>query len=218
MTQVADIQVLFRQLKDSFERGEYTKASQWLKSLRVALVSTGLLLSSREIPQEMTLLIRDSLELGAYLALYEHNMDHFQSIMLQLRAYYTPQLPQSQRQNALLGLDLLRCLVMHHSVEFHTLIETLPVETILHDPYIKHALVLEQYLMEGSFHKAKEACMTSLGPEYAYFMSCMLFSLRAELADCMERAYDCLEASAAMRLLFCSSEAELGQLIQEVCH
>lgn len=62
-------------------------------------------------------------------------------------------MPDSDYKNELLGLNLLFLLSQNRVAEFHTELELLPPELIQSDPYIRHPLALEQYLMEGSYNK-----------------------------------------------------------------
>lgn len=62
-------------------------------------------------------------------------------------------LPESAFMYQLLGLNLLFLLSQNRVAEFHTELERLSVDVIRADPYVKHPLALEQYLMEGSYNK-----------------------------------------------------------------
>ena len=86
-------------------------------------------------------------------------------------------MPESPRMYPLLGLHLLRCLVQHEMSEFYVLLERLPYGALL-NPYIKGTLVLEQFLTEGNFLNAWQACTNAPGDEYKYFMRLMMTSLR----------------------------------------
>lgn len=62
-------------------------------------------------------------------------------------------LPESAFMYQLLGLNLLFLLSQNRVAEFHTELERLSVDVIRVDPYVRHPLALEQYLMEGSYNK-----------------------------------------------------------------
>ena len=85
---------------------------------------------------------------------------------------------ESPRMYPLIGLHLLRFLVQHQLSDFHVLLERLSYSAINHNPYIKGPLVLEQFLMEGNFLKAWQACSNAPGDEYKFFMLLMMTSLR----------------------------------------
>lgn len=60
---------------------------------------------------------------------------------------------ESANKYQLLGLNLLFLLSQNRVSEFHTELELLPQEIIQSNEFIRHPLVLEQYLMEGSYYK-----------------------------------------------------------------
>lgn len=64
-------------------------------------------------------------------------------------------LPESSFKCELLGLNLLCLLSQNRVAEFHTELELFayPDVHILENVYIKHAVSLEQYLMEGRYNK-----------------------------------------------------------------
>ncbi len=65
------------------------------------------------------------------------------------------ELPESAFKCELLGLNLLCLLSQNRVAEFHTELELFahPDVHILENVYIKHAVALEQYLMEGRYNK-----------------------------------------------------------------
>ena len=56
----------------------------------------------------------------------------------------------------MLGLNLMRLLVANRTAEFHTELELLSPEA-LGSAHVKHAVGLEQYIMEGAYNKVR-AC------------------------------------------------------------
>ncbi|KOB77402.1 putative 26S proteasome non-ATPase regulatory subunit 8, partial [Operophtera brumata] len=98
--------------------------------------------------------------------------------------------------------------------DFHTELERLPVDAIRADPYVKHPLALEQYLMEGSYNKIFLAKGNVPAESYTLFMDTLLDTVRGEIAACIEKAYLCISyAEAARRLNLASQQAvlEYGQ-------
>ena len=67
---------------------------------------------------------------------------------------YRSELPESPYKYQLLGLNLLYLLSTNRVAEFHTELELLPTSQ-LDNPYIRHPVSLEQYLMEGTYNKVK---------------------------------------------------------------
>lgn len=82
-------------------------------------------------------------------------MDYIYSQIFIIFLYPTfrDHLPESAFMYQLLGLNLLFLLSQNRVAEFHTELERLSVDVIRADPYIRHPLALEQYLMEGSYNK-----------------------------------------------------------------
>jgi 26S proteasome regulatory subunit N12 len=212
-------------LREQFSSSQYEKAADVMAKVRTYLITKGILFSDNPLPTEALVLVRDILEMGAYIALFQKDIEGFAKCISYLKAGYygmikgaeytnSIPIPQSERMYPLIGLELLRYLVQHKLVEFHTLLEYLSPEVLMNNPYIRGSIVLEQCMMEGSFQKALEACTNDnlLGPEYQYFMECMIGSLRDELADCFEMAYVSLGKMEAMKLLFCKQEKDLLDL------
>lgn len=170
------------------------------------------------MPSESLVLIREVLEIGAYISLFKKDMNGFINNMSHLKVYYhdiKSISDPSSRMYQLIGLELLRCLVQHQLSEFHTLLEYLPHDALLTNSYVRASIVLEQCMMEGSFQKALEACTKIPGPEYQYLVECMIDSLRDELADCFEVAYTALPWKAAIKLLFCKKEQDLNEFVKK---
>ena len=211
-------------LKEQFDAKQYALAAESVSKIRVYLITNGVLFSNESLTTNDISMIQDVLEIGAYISLFQRNMTEFVKYMNHLKTYYydimrglpkDATITQSPRMYPLIGLDLLRCLVQHRLTEFHTLLECLPSYVLLSNVYIKGSIVLELCMIEGSFQKALKSCADIPGPEYQYFMECMIDSLRDELADCFEVAYNIVPKAAAMNLLFCRNEQDLMNFIQK---
>ena len=123
-------------------------------------------------------------------------------------------MPKSERQNLILGLNLLFLLSQNRMAEFHTELELIPIE--MHSNlFVKHPVMLEQYLMEGSYNKVIAAQHSPPADSYQYFMSILIVTVRDEIADCCERAYQTLSLAEAQSMLMCDSEAELMEFVGE---
>lgn len=88
----------------------------------------------------------------------KHNISHDNIVEF---FAFRDHLPESAFMYQLLGLNLLFLLSQNRVAEFHTELERLPVDAIRADPYVKHPLALEQYLMEGSYNKIFLAKVTN---------------------------------------------------------
>lgn len=139
----------------------------------------------------------------------------------------------------LLGLNLLLLLSLNRVAEFHTELELLPGEKIQSDPYIRHPVELEQYIMEGSYNKiylAKVIYMIQLSinyiifanifililqknvpaKSYHFFMDILLSNLKHEITSCLEKAYGNVSTMKAAKRLNVTSELSVCYLDAEV--
>lgn len=135
----------------------------------------------------------------------------------QLQPYYADcrsMLPPSPQENIVTGLNLVRLLVQNRIAEFHTQLELIS-PAMLTDKHVKHAVDLEQHLMEGSYNKILKAQGELPSPDYAHFMSMLTATVRDEIASCLEKAYASLSTSAAAKLLGIGSHAEMMTYAEE---
>ena len=102
-------------------------------------------------------LARDYLELGVLATAHQKDLASFEVYFSQLQVYYsdigTDELPESPQFLMLLGLNLIRLLVCSRIAEFHSEMEKIPFEAHRGNVYIRFAVELERYLMEGSYNK-----------------------------------------------------------------
>jgi 26S proteasome regulatory subunit N12 len=106
-----------------------------------------------------------------------------------------------------LGLNLLRLLAQSRIAEFHIELESIPIE--LHsNMYIKHAIDLELYLMEGSYKKLLEARQNVPADEYVVFMDMLSETVREEISDSAKYAYNHLRVEDAQKLLMLKDKNE----------
>uniref|UniRef100_A0A6G1SLW0 26S proteasome non-ATPase regulatory subunit 8 n=1 Tax=Aceria tosichella TaxID=561515 RepID=A0A6G1SLW0_9ACAR len=153
---------------------------------------------------------RDVLEIGSFFSIETQRVDSFERYFSQLKVYYfdykdVPGLPESPNKYQLIGLNLLRLLSQNRLAEFHTEIELLPLDVIQRNPFINHPILLEQYLMEGSFNKIFLAKSKNPSPHYTFFIEVLLSTIRVEMASCLESAFDTIAVVDAVRLLFLSN-------------
>jgi len=104
--------------------------------------------------------------------------------------------------------------VQNRIAEFHTELELLPPEA-LRSSGISHVVQLEQWLMEGAYNKVLEARPQLPDPAYSYFMEKLLSTVREEIAECSERAYNSLSVADAKKLMLFASDKETIEYAQE---
>lgn len=109
----------------------------------------------------------------------------------------------------LIGLNLLRLLSQSKIAEFHTEIETLDIDVILTNIYIKHPVQVEQCLMEGSYNKIWLSKANVPAEEYLFFMDVLVHTIQKEIAGCCESAYESIPVSDAATLLYFKSNEEV---------
>lgn len=88
-------------------------------------------------------------------------------------------------------------------------VELLPPDVIQSNAFIKHPVLLEQYLMEGSYNKVFLAKHQIPSPYYTFFIDVLLNTIRVEIASCLETAFESVKLVDAARLLFLNNVDEL---------
>ncbi|KAL7270125.1 regulatory particle non-ATPase [Rhizina undulata] len=204
-----ELQTLYAQLVNSITSRDLTTASSHLTSLKLALLSRNALIPSPSTPAPTLLLARDILELGALTSIHLTDDAAFSRYYSQLQPFYEdPALSQapSTNKSKIIGLHLLLLLSKNDIADFHTLLENL--EGAEEDPFIKYPIMLERWLMEGSYDKVWNATKSEQVPseEYALFSQVLVGTIRNEIATCSEKAYSSLPISNAKNLLFLDSD------------
>ncbi|XP_023942549.1 26S proteasome non-ATPase regulatory subunit 8 [Bicyclus anynana] len=207
MASVKDVATLYQNLKTEWAKKprKLEKCGELLNKIKIALTQLTFLPSNNTAANQKELILaRDVLEIGAQWAVATKDMKAFERYMSQLKCYYfdyKDHLPESAFMYQLLGLNLLFLLSQNRVAEFHTELERLSVDVIRVDPYVKHPLALEQYLMEGSYNKIFLAKDNVPAESYTLFMDTLLETVRGEIAACIEKAYFCISCNEAARRL-----------------
>ena len=89
-------------------------------------------------------------------------------------------LPPSKQEFPLRGLNLIRLLTQNRIADFHTTLESLPLpaDEINLNPYIRHPVNLERWLMEGSYSKVWNAREEAPAEEYKFFVDSLMGTIR----------------------------------------
>ncbi|CAG8782858.1 11570_t:CDS:2 [Racocetra persica] len=185
---------LYGTLKAEFTSAspDLNKCGSYLAKLKIALSEMQLLLPGEVTNADELLIAREILEIGAYWSVHVKDIPSFERYIAQLNTYYTDYsslLKPSEQMYPLTGLNLLRLLSQNRIAEFHTALENIEPEQLLENPFIKHPVHLEQYLMEGSYKKVWNSREQVPAPEN-------------EIASCSEKAYSSLPLVDAATLLF----------------
>jgi 26S proteasome regulatory subunit N12 len=157
-----------------------------------------------------------------------------------LRSYSTI-LPPSEREFPIRGLNLIRLLIQNRIADFHTTLESLPLpaDELVANPFIRHPVNLERWLMEGSYSKVWNAREEAPAEEYKFFVDSLMGTIRYvvwlhpsagpilltvewslcdrnEIASCEEAAYESLPIKDAATLLFFKSLSEVLDFAKQV--
>jgi len=89
-------------------------------------------------------------------------------------------LPPSKREYPIRGLNLIRLLTQNRIADFHTTLESLPLpaDEINDNPFIRHPVNLERWLMEGSYSKVWNAREEAPAEEYKFFVDSLMGTIR----------------------------------------
>lgn len=187
------------------------KIGQMLDKLKIALTEITFLPASEAEADSAAglrkdlLIGRDVLEIGALFSVLQKDLPAFERYLLQLKCYYfdyEKELPESAYKYQILGLNLIRLLSQNRLAEFHTELELLPPDQIQQNIFISHPVSLEQWLMEGRYNKVFLSKGNVPADSYTFFIDLLLDTIRAEIASCIEAAYEQISLQEAARILF----------------
>ena len=184
---------VYKRLEAAWESKNLTEVAQLLSEMKILLLNLSFLPTGRESDVEVKELVlaRNTLEIGAFWSIETKDIPSFQRYVAQVKGYYFDygtRLPDSAYKYHILGLNLLSLLAQNRLAEFHTEMELLSIEEHK-NIYIKHPISLEQFLMEGSFHKVFLSKGNVPAQNYNYFIDILIDTIREEIASCVEKAY-----------------------------
>ncbi|KAI8584560.1 hypothetical protein K450DRAFT_216909 [Umbelopsis ramanniana AG] len=195
------------------------KCAQMLTQLKIGLTEIGAYVpQGSQVDPQALVLARDILEMGAYYSVRVKDIDAFVRYISQLSTFYydyASVLPPSEQMYPLTGLNLLRLLSQNRLSEFHTALEVIDPEQLHNNSYIKHAVDLEQFLMEGSYNKVWGSRSKVKGEEFLFFYNILIDTIRHEIANCSEKAYEALPVQDAATLLFMKNMEDVLNFAQE---
>lgn len=217
-SQLAEVSAAYQQLEATWTKRDLEEVGKSLSRMKVLLLGLSFLPSDgTSLDQRELVLARNTLEIGALWSIEQHDIPSFHRYMAQLKCYYFDYgalLPDSAYKYQILGLNLLCLLAENRLAEFHTELERLPVEE-LKNVYIKHPISLEQFLMEGSFHKVLLLTGNVPAQNYTFFVDILIGTIRKEIASCIEKAYTRISAQEAAKVLMVESSAQLEEYVRE---
>ncbi|KAI7869431.1 cornichon protein-domain-containing protein [Spinellus fusiger] len=194
------------------------KCNQLLTQSKMAMAELGVFTPRPDTDPATLLAARELLETGAYYSVRVKDITSFERYISQLGSYYydlVSVLPPSSQMHPLMGLNLLRLLSQNRLSEFHTALEAIDPEQLQSNTFIKQAVDLEQFLMEGSYNKVWSTRSTVQGEEFMFFYDILINTIRNEIAGCSEKAYESLPIQDAGTLLFLKNTEELLNFANE---
>lgn len=209
---------LYEKLKNEWGRKppNVDKTVELLSALKNLFADGGFYPSDSNEDARGLHIARDTLEIAAQCAIAKADIPAFERALAQLKPYYFDlenRIPESPYRYLLLGLNLLCLLSQNRLAEFHTELELLPPKDIQNNPYLKHPVSLEQYLMEGSYNKVFLAKGNVPSPYFTFFMDILLNTIRDEIAYCMEKSYRKISLKEAARILYLNKPDELNEIV-----
>merc|ERR1711879_824988 len=86
---------------------------------------------------------------------------------------------------------------------------------LLNNIYIRHPVSIEQYLMEGSYNKIFLSKANLPSERCKFFIEVLSNTIRDEIAECMEKSYQCISLQEAASILFFEDKAQVKQYAQQ---
>jgi len=198
---------VFEELKAQFAQPQpnLEKCKDLMAKLKLAMTKFSFpgAVTDSEQEKKQLLLAREILEHGVLLSVKLKDISSFERFVAQVKAYYfdyATKLPASSRQYMIIGLNLIHLLAQNKLDEFHTELELIPLEKH-QDIYVKHPIQLEQYMMEGAYNKVLKAKDNVPHESYSFFMEMLMGTVRNEIADCLQKAYNVISVKDGQKLL-----------------
>ncbi len=204
---------VYKQLSAAWDNKDLEAVGKLLPQMKILLLNLSFLPTggAQDVDVRELVLARNTLEIGALWSIEKQDIPSFHRYVAQLKCYYFDYgatLDESPYMYQVLGLNLLSLLAQNRLAEFHTELELLPVDK-LKDVYIKYPISLEQFLMEGSFHKVFLSKGNVPAENYRYFIDILIGTMRDEIASCAEKAYTKVSVAEAAKVLMFDSFEEL---------
>ncbi len=214
-----EVTELYKKLEAEWTKKNLQNVGKILPRLKVLLLKLSFLPTGSiktEMDDRPLLISRSMLEIGAFWSLECRDVFSFERYVAQLKSYYFDytDMKESTYKYTILGLNLMRLLAQNRLAEFHTELELFPPDQ-LQNIYLKKPVSLEQFLMEGNYHKIFLSKEDIPDPYYALFIDILIDTIRNEIAACAESAYTHLSISEALKLLMVEKVDELHKFVSK---
>ena len=161
-------------------------------------------------------MLESSVLLAAKLGNWREENNMFENSYSQLKTFYTDQkhIVDQDKKNEIFGLNLLRLLIKNNLMKFHMELELLTDAERVTSP-IAFVVALEQALAEGSYHKVLSAEKNVPVGSFKGFIPFLKDAVRADVANCSEKAYSSLSVKDAQEIMFFDSEEQLKTFVND---
>ena len=212
---ISKVAAAFGAFKSAFNDKDNDRAAEALEKVKRLLVFLPTFLDptvrTSTLVQEW-ILARETLEHACLLSVRRKDMAELELYFQQLRVYYTdmvdPAFPPSSLQFMVVGLNLLRLLVQSRTAEFHTELERIPHQEHA-NMYIRFAIMMERYLMEGSYNRLLHARSQAPSNEYVHIVELLETTVRTEAAACIPCSYPSISITDAQKMLMLANTADV---------
>jgi len=215
---VKKVASLYQKLDAEWKKKNLPVCGKYLSETKILMTQLQFLPANNDdVTDEELIVARSTLEIGVQWSIAMKDVSSFERYMAMLKIYYTDfkdQLAESPYMYEILGLDLLCLLSQNKLGQFHTALELLP-SSALSNVYIRHPVNLEQFLMEGSYNKIYLAKGEVPSPNYAFFIDELLSSIRTQIAECIEKAYDRIRPENIAKMLYFSDPSQVKSYCQQ---
>jgi hypothetical protein len=148
---------------------DYTTASSQLSELKLDLLRHNALIPSSDTQPTLLRNAREILEVGTVVSIYQNDDAAFLRYYAQLQPLYADSAVNkvpSKNKNKIVGLYLLLLLTRNNIADFHTTLENMNLAE--EDVFVRYPVMLERWLMEGSYDKVWQATKGSHVPSEEY--------------------------------------------------
>jgi len=219
MSSVQQVKPLFESLKNEFAKKgrDVAKCNKLISQMKIALLQLNFFPNESATKAEL-IIARDFLEICCQLSIETEDVEAFEKYFVQLKTYYFDfrnELPESAYMHELVGCHLLCLLSQNKLAQFHSELEMISIGDLLNNIYIRHPVSIEQYLMEGSYNKIFLSKANLPSERCKFFIEVLSNTIRDEIAECMEKSYQCISLQEAASILFFEDKAQVKQYAQQ---
>jgi 26S proteasome regulatory subunit N12 len=202
------------------DKPDMDSAQSQLRKLKIQLINFKLFPpfdAPESVYKKHLLLAREVYELAVILSLKVKDFPSYERHIALVKPYYFDfgaLLPDSERKWPTLGANLLGLLAHNRIAEFHTELELISIDARTNN-FIRYPVEIEQHLMEGSYNKVLTARKSMPHDSYGVFLDMLVDTVREEIAECSQTAYESIPLRDAPKLLMLDSEQKVNEFIQK---